>query len=148
MSRRTESGVTSLIAEAWRLGVQYLRFGSVGLAATGTHAAVFVIAIDLLALPPLVANSVAFACAVIVSFIGHFHWTFRDETVGKRQSTVASRRAFARFAVVAMTGFALTSAVVYAVIDVAGLSYLVALVFMVSVVPIVVFLLSKHWAFA
>ena len=148
MIRFVEPGQPSLVARTWHLAAQYLRFGSVGLLATGTHAVLFVIAIEWLGLPPLIANGVAFACAVIVSFVGHFHWTFRDETLMRWDGGFASRRAFARFVVVAATGFALNSAVVYTIVDLAHLSYLIALVFMVGVVPIVVFLLSKHWAFA
>jgi putative flippase GtrA len=35
--------------------------------------------IEFLALAPLVANFIAFCAAVVVSFFGHFHWTFRGE---------------------------------------------------------------------
>lgn len=117
-----------------------------GLTATAVHALVFVIAIEAFAIRPMLANLVAFAVALAVSFLGHFHWTFRPEgpVPPRRQSGAA----LARFLVVAMIGFALNSAVIYVVVDLLRWPYQVALALMVSFVPAVVFGLSKLWAFA
>lgn len=117
-----------------------------GITATAVHAVLFVLAIELLALAPMLANLVAFMVALGVSFLGHFHWTFRPE--GAAPARRGSGGALARFLVVALIGLALNSAVVYVVIDRLGWPYQVALVLMVSAVPAVVFVLSKLWAFA
>lgn len=128
-----------------RLGRQYARFGTVGLAAAATHVAVFTAFIELAGLVPLVANFIAFCIAALVSFFGHFHWTFRLQTpagVWQRQRT-----ALPRFFVVALIGLALNSLAVYAVVDLLAWPYPYAVPLMIFAVPLVVFALSKLWAF-
>lgn len=121
------------------LVLQYLKFGVVGLAATATHVLVFVALIEEVQATPLVANVLAFCVAVFVSYFGNFRWTFRHEA-----PTTAT---FVRFACVSLVGLGLNSAVVYAVMDVAGRSYVVAVVVMVTLVPLVVFALNRLWSF-
>lgn len=104
------------------------------------------LAIEAFAIRPMLANLLAFAIALAVSFLGHFYWTFRPE--GPVAARRASGAALARFLVVAMIGLALNSAVIYVIVDLQGWPYQVALALMVSVVPAVVFGLSKLWAFA
>jgi putative flippase GtrA len=58
--------------------VQYVRFGAVGLLATMTHVLAFTMWIELAGLAPWIANFLAFGAAVLISFIGHFYWSFRD----------------------------------------------------------------------
>jgi putative flippase GtrA len=128
------------------LALQYARFGAVGLAATATHAVMFAGFIEFVGLAPLVANFAAFGIAVLVSFLGHFHWTFRSQTAahGRQQQ----RAAFVRFAQVALAGLALNSLAVILIVNLLALPYLYALILMVGVVPLVVFAMSKFWAFA
>lgn len=127
-----------------RLALQYLRFGVVGLTATAVHVGAFAALIELAGLAPLAANLAAFAVAVAVSFVGHFHWTFRAQTARR---DVAVRRAFVRFALVACVGLALNSLAVFVVVDLMALSYRYAIVIMVFVVPLVVFAIAKFWVF-
>jgi putative flippase GtrA len=129
-----------------RLGLQYARFGTIGLAAAAIHVLMFAAAIELAGLAALVANFVAFGIAVVVSFFGHSRWTFRGQTGGggwHRQRT-----ALVRFIIVAMTGLALNSLAVYVVVNLLAWPYYYAIVVMLFVVPLVVFALSKFWAFA
>ncbi|MBS0213440.1 MAG: GtrA family protein [Proteobacteria bacterium] len=58
---------------AWRV----LRFGLVGLSATGVHFVVALMALRGLAVPPALANALGFSVALTVSFIGHASYTFR-----------------------------------------------------------------------
>ena len=83
---------------------------------------------------------------LLISFLGHFHWTFRSQTAdrGWRQQ----RTALVRFAMVALTGFTLNSLAVVLVVNLLALPYQYALILMVSIVPLIVFGLSKFWAFA
>jgi putative flippase GtrA len=129
-----------------RLALQYARFGTVGIAAAAIHILMFTASIELGGLPPLAANFVAFGVAVVVSFFGHFRWTFRDHTAGDgwgRQCV-----AFSRFVVVALTGLALNSLAVYVVVNLLAWPYYYAIVLMIAFVPLVVFALNKFWAFA
>ena len=130
----------------WHLALQYARFGAVGVAATATHAVMFTAFLELVGLAPLVANFAAFGIAVLVSFLGHFHWTFWTETAD--QDWQQQRAAFVRFTVVALSGLALNSLAVILVVSVFALPYQYALILMVCVVPLLVFTLSKFWAFA
>lgn len=121
------------------------KFGAVGATATLAHVTIFVLAIETLSAPAVLANLVAFCMAVTVSFIGNFYWTFRTRTLAGQRDL---RAAFARFLVVALTGLALSSLTVYVVVEQVGLSHFVAAALMMTVVPALVFLLSKFWAFA
>ena len=129
-----------------RLALQYSRFAIVGISATLTHAMAFTAFIELANLAPLIANFAAFGIAFLISFLGHFRWTFRSQTAdrGWRQQ----RTALARFAAVALTGLTLNSLAVVLVVNLLMLPYQYALILMVGVVPLVVFGLSKFWAFA
>jgi putative flippase GtrA len=129
-----------------RVGMQYARFGTVGVAAAAIHVLMFSASIELAGLAPLAANFVGFGVAVVVSFFGHFQWTFRGQTAGG--SRRRQRTALARFTLVALTGLALNSLAVYVVVNLLALPYHYAILLMISVVPLVVFALSKLWAFA
>lgn len=52
-----------------------LRFGIVGAGATLTHAGVYVLALSMLA--PQAANLAGFLAALLVSYLGHAHFSFR-----------------------------------------------------------------------
>lgn len=125
--------------------LQVLKFGSVGLAATLTHVSLFIFAVEMFGLAPLTANVTAFSIAVLVSFTGHFHWTFRPLSDEDRREWTS---ALARFVAVALFGLALNSLVVYATVDLLRMPYLVAAALMASLVPVFLFLLSRFWAFA
>jgi putative flippase GtrA len=56
--------------------------------------------------------------------------------------------ALKKFFLAAFLGLVLNSMAVYVLIDMFALPYVYALVVMIFVVPIIVFLISKHWAFA
>ena len=126
----------------------YLKFGLVGGVATTTHVVVFVILIEVFALHPLLANVFAFGIAVVVSFMGHFYWTFRSKTLTHFASRQQIYTAFAKFFVVALLGLTLNSQAVYLVVEVLTLSYVYAVIPMVGVVPIILFTLSKYWVYA
>jgi putative flippase GtrA len=130
-----------------QLALQYLKFGAVGITATLTHALMFVVLMETTRIPPLGANLVAFSMAVIVSFLGHFHWTFRapDACVG---SLVQQTNALLKFATVAVMGFSINSLAIFITVDVLSLSYYYAVAIMIGIVPPMVFFISKHWAFA
>jgi glycosyltransferase involved in cell wall biosynthesis len=128
-----------------KLWWQLAKFGFVGTLATLVHTACFVMFIDLAGLPAVVANLAAFAIAFVVSFTGHFTLTFRDRS---RRSSVAVRPAVLKFAVAALIGLTLNTAIAYGIVDLLGLSHYLAAALMLVIVPGVVFVLSRNWAFA
>ncbi len=132
-----------------RLALQYARFGIVGLTATAVYTIAFVFWIEAAGLAPLVANVAAFCVAVMVSFFGHFYWTFRpDRQSGVNSPSAQAGTALPKFVVVALSGFLLNSLIVFLVVNVLALPYPYAIVFMVSIVPILTFAMNRLWAFA
>ena len=121
------------------------KFGIVGMLATATHVGLMVALIEWFGWRPLIANFGAFAVAFVVSFVGHYRWTFADQSAAGPDSW---RAPLARFLVMALTGLVLNSLAVFLVVDVFGLSYVYALAIMFSVVPAILFVIGKFWAFA
>ena len=126
-----------------RLVVQYAQFGAVGLIAAATHVLIYSAGIMVAALTPLVANAVAFGIAVMVSFFGHSRLAFREQMAGQERRR--QRAALMRFVVVALIGFALNSLAVHLCVNVLGWPDHSPIVFMLTVVPLTVFALSKLW---
>lgn len=118
---------------------------SVGVLATLMHALIYAGLGTLPVISPLVANLGAFLCAFLISFAGHFVWTFREQTHGRRVVQLGACQF--KFLLVALFGLVLNSILVWVVVDYLSLNYLLALVPMVFVVPLVTFFLSKRWVF-
>lgn len=121
---------------------QLSRFSVVGIGATLVHMAVFVVTIELLDLSAMNANLAAFLVAFVVSFVGHWNWTFWHGV--QRQSVIVP---MLRFAGVALVGFGLNAAIVFSVTRTFALPYFWALIPMATLVPLCTFLLSRRWAF-
>ena len=122
-----------------RLFGQVLRFGAVGAAASATHVAVALILIEQVGLPIMTANGLAFAVAVLLSYIGNHSWTFVRS--GNHEHHLP------RFIAVSLAGFAVNQAIVFATVRLAGLPYIVGILVVIVVVPALTFLLSRSWAF-
>jgi putative flippase GtrA len=139
---------SSPIDELIQVAAQLVRFGAVGGLATLVHVGFFTLGIELFGFRPMVSNLVAFCLAVIVSFIGHFWWTFRHQPAVRMKGSCLPWAAFFRFTVVAVTGLALNSLAVFLVVNQFNLSYGYACVLMITAVPFCTFMLSKFWAFS
>lgn len=119
------------IARLWR-------FGSVGGLATLVHVGVGMGVHHLAGAAPLVANTVAFSAAVLVSFHGQTRLTFPD---ARRNAA-----AFLRFVATALAGFALSQFIVWIVTGPSEERYWLALALSVATVPALTFILLRHWA--
>ncbi len=117
---------------------QISRFGFVGIVATAVHVGVGLGLHEGAGMRPLWANLIAFGCALGVSFLGQTRLTFPDAT--------ADGGAFARFAVVAVSGLGLNQSIVWLVTSVFASPYWLALAIIVCTVPGITFLLLKFWA--
>ncbi len=126
------------IGELLRLG----RFGLVGLSATLVHAGVYAALTTLALSSALAANFVAYACAVLVSLIGHSRWTF----AGHGQDATGTALT-ARFIITSLTSLGLNTLLVWLVVHQAELDPLWAVPGMVLIVPLLTYLLMKHWVF-
>lgn len=117
---------------------QLSRFGMVGVVATAVHATVGLGLHNGAGMPAFWANLIAFCCALGVSFLGQTRLTFPDR--------VADGAAFARFAVVALSGLGLNQAIVWMVTSHFGRPYWLSLTIIIFTVPVATFLLLKFWA--
>jgi putative flippase GtrA len=118
---------------------QLSRFGFVGILATAVHAGVGLGLHEGTGMLPFWANLIAFCCALGVSFLGQTRLTFPDST--------ADGGAFARFAVVAVSGLGFNQLIVWIVTSLFGSPYWLALVIIIFTVPGCTFMLLKFWAF-
>lgn len=124
---------------------QIVRFGLVGGLATLLHVGVFVSLADGAGFHPQMANLLAWLAAFALSFLGHFHWTFR-ESPGR--PTRRARDALVRFLGVSLFGLVLNSGIVVVVVDVSGGSNAMAALLMATVVPTILFAINRYWAFS
>ena len=118
---------------------QFLRFAIIGGATTITHIIVALWLNEILGLTALTANFLAFATAVMVSYLGNHRWTFSRQ--GQHD------RYLPRFVIVALTGMILNQLIVYGLVDLGRWSYRMALVIVVFAVPLITFTLNRLWVF-
>jgi putative flippase GtrA len=115
-------------------------FGVIGVAATATHATVALAANHELGLQPFIANFVGYSCAFSVSYFGNARWTFGRRSLHGPQ--------FLRFLVVSLLGLALSQTLTFLCVDVLHRPFAIALIPIVTLVPLLSFVLSKVYAFA
>lgn len=124
---------------------QGFRYGVVGLVATFVYVSVFVAVIEILSVVPVLANLFAFLVAVLVGFTGHFFWTFAAHRTGAENDW---RALLVRFFLVSIFGLLLNTLATFVVVNVLGAPYMYAVALMVTVIPAIIFAVSKLWAFA
>lgn len=119
--------------------LQGLRFASVGGVATVIHVLVAWLAVRAGSATPLWGNAAGFACAFGVSYAGHFRWTFA--------ARAAHGASLPRFLTVALGGWGVSSALVWALAGGGRWGIELALVAVFLVVPPATWALSAAWAF-
>ena len=114
-------------------------FFAVGVAATLTHLCVglgLYYALDL-GLSALAANLAAFGVAYLVSYIGNATLAFPGTRLGPAS--------FFRFLAVSLSSLVLNQTIVFAVVDLDGRPYWLALAVVLITVPPLTFLAMKFW---
>lgn len=119
---------------------EILAFGIVGAAAFLIHFVLVLMTVPA-GLPPLLANVLGFLAAFVWSFVGHARWSFPAEG---RPVAPALRR----FAVVAVSGFALNESAYAVLLRWTHLDYRVALFIVLCAVAGITWLAGRYWAFA
>ena len=123
------------------LNQQIYRFIIIGIAAASIHFLSVYIIVSTVDLIPIIANIFAFLIAFFVSYMGHSLWTFSHKEHEHHKAAV-------RYFGVAIFCFALNESGYYLMLEFTDFNYLVSLFIVLMLVPIVTFLLSKHWAFS
>lgn len=117
------------------------RFIVVGIAATLTHFLSAMLLIDGLGLPSAaLANAIGVVAGSTVSYAGNYFWTFR--------SGGSHRVRLPKFIASYLTVFVLSSLAMLFIADLGGIAYLLPLLGVVTVTPVITFLLNRYWVFA
>jgi len=126
------------------LAKQGLRFGIIGICSAVTHISIYLVLGRPDALNPLIANLIGFIFAFVVSFTGHRYWTFNTQTTN---SGIHWFQYMPRFITTTLLGLGLNTLIVYLIVFKLGMAYGYAVPFMLTIVPVVTFILNKLWVF-
>lgn len=118
---------------------QIFRFGVVGIAAAFIHFSTVVMLVQNWAFAPLVANIAGFAVSFQMSYWGHRLWTFND-------AVSLHRVAFPKLLAVQLLNFAANEMLFYIFLSL-NLPYPMALMIVLTVLPVFTFISSKMWVF-
>jgi putative flippase GtrA len=122
------------------LAVRALRFGLVGILATGIHVGIYFLAVLVLGIVPTIATALAFLVALTISYTLNHRWTFRAKG--------GHRRYFIRYLIIALTGSVLNMTIMHLCTTVLGWSHYLGLVIVVLTIPPLTFLGNLLWGFA
>jgi putative flippase GtrA len=120
-------------------GSSFVRFGAFGVVATLIHVAIFTSLVEWFGVAPVWASVPAFLCAMLFSYLANSKWTF--------QVDVAHGTHLPRYTLVSLLGLGLNVLITYAVVDVLRLWYGFALGLVVTAVPVLTYLLNRHWTY-
>lgn len=115
-------------------------FAAVGGTAAATHFGFALAASAALGAAPLLANVVGYGAAVVLSYLGHAFLTF--------QRPVADGPQFLRFLMISLAGLALSQTLTFVSVTLLDLPFVLALVLVVTVVPVFTYAASSLWGFA
>ncbi|MDF1761168.1 MAG: GtrA family protein [Coxiellaceae bacterium] len=119
---------------------QVMRFAIVGMSSSVVHFSSVMLLVEFGDLRPLIANIFAFLIAFLVSFFGHWLWTFAGTTQNFRQS-------LPRFFTIATVSFGLNELFYWYLLHRVHMYYPVALIIVLCCVSVLTFTASKLWAF-
>jgi len=118
---------------------KFLRFSIVGTLAAFVHVSTVVVLVHFAHLHPLIANIGGFLLSFQVSYFGSRHWTFAESSVGH---SIALPRLFS----LQVLNFFANEAMFYLLLSL-HLPYFIALVMVLSILPIFTFTMSHLWVF-
>ena len=119
--------------------LQMVKYGLVGLSATAIHGSVLFFLVEKLAVGPVLASIPAFLTALVTSFLINHHWTFAING--------GYWRYFSRYTAVSAAGLILNIAIMYGAVSLMHQPYAVGLGVVIIFVPLISFLLQRHWTF-
>ena len=126
---------TGLAEELSRLA----RFSAVGAIATVVHISVAMIVVAAAGANPTVGAMIGFVAAFMVSYFGHFRFTFA--------ASGRYRDYLLKFAVSSLASFLLSTAAVWVATAILGIDYKPALIALAIIVPVCNYLVNRFWVF-
>jgi putative flippase GtrA len=124
-----------LTEELWQLA----RFSTVGVIATVVHIGVAMIAVAAARLNPTIGAMIGFLSAFIISYVGHFRFTFN--------ASGRYRDYLLKFAVSSLASFLLSTTAVWFATSILGVDYKPALIALAIIVPVCNYLMNRFWVF-
>ena len=118
---------------------QIMRFLTVGVMAAAVHFSVVVLLVQTYGYAPLIANIGAFIVSFQVSYWGHRSWTFSE-------TDISHREAYTKLVMVQLVNFGLNESLYFLMLSL-HLPYQLALLIVLSVMPVFTFISSKYWVF-
>jgi putative flippase GtrA len=115
-------------------------FGMVGAAATAAQAAIALWTHARMGLQPVAANGLGYVCSCSVSYLGNAWLTFRRPAL--------HGPTFARYVGVSIAGLVVSEGLTFLCADLLGWPFAFALIPVVTLAPLLSFVLSKTYAFA
>ena len=131
--------ILEILENYFPLAAQLFRFGIVGLTAAAIHISIVIALVQHAQLVPLVANAFAFCISFQMSYWGHRLWTFND-------TDTLHRTALPKLLIVQILNFIANESLFYVFLSL-NIPYPVALVFVLTILPIFTFVSSKLWVF-
>lgn len=119
---------------------EFLRFGTVGLAATGIHWIVLSLVVETFGILTSLANGLAFLCAASVTYLGQSLWVFSARSHHNAMQVL-------RFTLSLAIGFVANVCIMALTIHVLGLPYQAGFLLGIIVVPALSFLINRFWVF-
>lgn len=121
------------------MSARFVRFAGAGAIGTAAHYAVLIVLVEMAAVAAAIATAFGAATGAVVNYLLNYRYTFRSN----------ARHAFTgpRFAVIAIAGLALNSAVVFFFVRL-GIHYLVGQVAATLLVLLFGFLANQFWTFS
>jgi putative flippase GtrA len=126
---------TGTVDEFWRLA----RFSAVGGLATVVHIGVAMVAVSAAGANPTVGAMIGFIAAFLVSYIGHFRFTFA--------APGHLRDYLLKFAVSSLASFGFSTGSVWLATVMLGIDYKPALIALAVIVPVCNYLMNRFWVF-
>ncbi|MGH8729653.1 MAG: GtrA family protein [Burkholderiales bacterium] len=121
------------------LDSRFFIFALAGLGATIVHLGVFSVLVEAFGVTPVAASVPAFLSAMMCSYAANRTYTFA--ALGN------SHLQLPKYAVVAVMGLSLNVLITFIVVDLLNLWYGIALAIVISIVPVITFLLNRGWTF-
>lgn len=115
------------------------RFVLVGILATTVHAGMALLLMVYAEFMPVIANLSAFLLAFIVSFTGHYYWTF--------SARVNRAQALKRFFIITGSAFAVNNVVLISLLKSGVIAPVLATIYAIFLIPVFTYVLSRLWVF-
>ena len=122
---------------------QIVRYGISGGVLVLFYAAIYWTVAELLDIPVLIANTIAFMAALVLGWAVHSRWSFRGH--GRRDRPMI---AYSRFLLVNLAGYALNSFWVWLIVERLLGSVTASLVPIIFVTPWLSFWANRRWTFS